>query len=324
MSSRFASAARATCRAVARGAVIVAALVPLSAVAADGETISEQVDAVMSRAARLGMPVLAVASTDSCTEGPLLKQRLAADPILQPLVARFGLVELRMSGDDRWTWKRWQEHFDTHRRQSPQVFVVRADGKKMFSGDPPADLVGFLHKHLAQCGQAIVPRQAQLFESQLEAASQLQAAGDLAAAVRAVTPAARVPSHARPVVQSIAFRAAVTKRLLASIERLAIDPAAGADSLAAAEELVALGDEYATTLPDVARAARERTALIGREPAGREMVRQAQLLRRAAVAARRSADRGLALYEQIIATDPDSPAAELAAVRLRSIDHGPR
>lgn len=50
------------------------------------------------------------------------------------------------------------------------------------------------------------------------------------------------------------------------------------------------------------------------------MVRQGQLLHHAAAAARRSAGRGLSLYEQIIAAHPDSPAAALAAARLRSID----
>ena len=78
--------------------------------------ISEQIDAVMSEAARTGMPVLALASTDSCEEAPRFRQRLVTDPALQPLVARFAVVELRMSGDDKWTWKRWQERFDTHRR----------------------------------------------------------------------------------------------------------------------------------------------------------------------------------------------------------------
>lgn len=291
---------------------------------AEGDGISDHIDTVMSEAARTGMPVLAVASTDSCEEAPRLKQRLGADPMLQPLVARFAVVELRMSGDDKWTWKRWQERFDTHRRQSPQVFVIRADGRKMFSGDPPADVAGFLRQQLAASGQPIPARQADLFETQLGTASRLQAAGDLAEAVRCVTPAARVPSYARPVVQSIAFRAAVADRLLKEFDRRAADPGAGSDRLATAEMFVAAAEQYATTLPDVARAARERTAEIGREPEGREVLRQAQQLHHAATAARRSAPRGLALYEQIIASHPDSPVAEIAAVRLRDLDDGGR
>lgn len=274
----------------------------------------------MAEAFRLGMPVLAVASTDSCEEAPQLKQRLVSDPVLQPLVARFAVVELRMSGEDRWTWKRWQERFDTHRRQSPQVFVIRADGRKMFSGDPPADVAGLLRQYLGQCGQPLAPRQADLFESQLEAASELQAEGDLAGAVRLVTPAARVPSYARPVAASIALRKAVSARMLERIEQAAEMPGTGGDRLMAVELLVAAGEEFAATLPDVARAARDRLAEFGREPEGREMVRQGQLLHHAAAAARRSAGRGLSLYEQIIAAHPDSPAAALAAARLRSID----
>ena len=311
-----------------RGRVAALSLIALAAMpvahGVESSGISEQIDAVMSEAARTGMPVLALASTDSCEEAPRFRQRLVADPALQPLVARFAVVELRMSGDDKWTWKRWQERFDTHRRQSPQMFVIRADGRKMFSGDPPADVAGFLRRHLTASGQPIAARQADLYEAQLEAASRLQVAGDLAEAVRCVTPAARVPSYARPVVQSVAFRAAVADRLLRDIAQAGAEPAAGSDRLAVAEILVAAAEQYAATLPDVARAARERMAEIGREPEGRDTLRQAQLLHHAATAARRSAQRGLALYEQIIARHPDSAAAEIAAVRLRSLDGGQR
>lgn len=301
-------------------AAIALALTHAPLVAEEKGAVSEQVDAVMAEAARLGLPVIAVASTDSCEEAPRLKRRLVGDVALQPLVARFALVELRMSGDDKWTWKRWQERFDSHRRQSPQVFVIRADGRKMFSGDPPADLAGFLRHQLGQGGQPLAQRQAELFASQLETAARLQAAGDLAGAVRAVMPAVRVPSFARSVVQSVAFRAAVAERMLARIEHAATEPGVGTDRLASVELLVAAAEEFATSLPEVARAARERTVEIGRDAEGRETVRQAQLLHRAAVTSRRSAERGLVLYEQIIELDPQSPAAELAAVRLRSLD----
>lgn len=320
MSLSFPRVVLSACRRTARGVVIAAALVQLPVVADDAITISAEIDAVMNQAARLGMPVLAVASTDVCREGPLLKRRLATDPLLQPLTVRFAVVELRMSGADKWTWQRWQDRFNSHRRNTPQVFVVRADGKKMFAGDPPADLAGFLREQLGQSGQPTTPRQADLFEAQLETASRLQEDGDLAGAVGAVMPAARLPSYARPVVQSIAFRAAVAERLLARIDDRAGEPGTATERLATVEVLVAASEEFIATLPDVARAARERLAEIGRDPAGKEAVRQAQLLHRAAVAARRPGDRGIALYKQIIATHPAGPAAELAAMRLRSLD----
>lgn len=323
MNSSLIPVVRRACRRVARVVAVCMAVMPAVGIADEGR-ISDPVDAVMSRAIHLGLPVLAVASTDSCEEAPRLKQRFVTDPAVQPLVARFAVVELRMSGEDKWTWKRWQQRFDTHRRQSPQMFVVRADGKKMFSGDPPADLPSFLRHHAGQAGQPLAARQADLFTAQLETAAHLQAEGNLAEAVRIVTPAARLPSFALPVVRSVAFRAAAAKRLLAEIQRVAAQPLQGADLLAAAEMLVATADEYAATLPDVTRAARELLTEIGRDPAGRQTVRQAQLLHHAATAARRSAGRGLALYEQIIASHPDSPAAEVAAVRLRSIDDGSR
>lgn len=276
-------------------------------------TISEQIDAVMNEAARLGVPVLAVASTDSCSEGPVLKRQLAGNPAVQPLVSRFAIVELRMSGDNKWEWHRWQDRFDTHRRNTPQVFVIRADGRMIFSGDPPADQ----------------------FEAQLAAASRLQAEGDLVGAVGAVMPAVRMPSFARPIVQSVAFRATVAEGLLQRIEKDdgkmdaenpdgenadAEKPVSATDRLAAVEEIVAASEQFVATLPEVVRAATKRLAEISRDPDGRETVRQAQLLHRAAVAARRSPDRGLALYQQIIAMHPDSPAAKLAATRMSELD----
>lgn len=327
--SPFVSAGvRSACRCVTPAVVIVAALAPWSLVADEEITISEQVDAVMNQAARLGVPVLAVASTDSCREAPALKRQLVGNPALQSLVARFAVVELRMSGDDKWEWKRWQDRFDTHRRNTPQLFVIRADGRMTYGGDPPADLAGFLRQQLDLGGQPIAARQADQFEARLAAASRLQADGDLAGAVGAVMPAVRTPSFARPVVQSIAFRAAVAEVLLERIGQAAGPPEAGAavsatDRLALVEEIVAASEQFMVTLPEVSRAASKQLAEINRDADGREVVRQAQLLHHAAIAARRSPDRGQALYRQIIATLPDSPAAELAAKMLDGIDGGP-
>jgi hypothetical protein len=307
-------------------AVVAAALFQLNVAADDKVMISERIDGVINGAARLGVPVLAVASTDSCRDGPVLKRRLANNPALQPLVARFAIVELRMSGNDKWEWNRWQGHFDIRRRNTPQVFVIRADGRVSFSGDPPADLAGFLRAQLDSSGQPITTRQADQFEARLQSAAQFQEEGNLAGAVGAVMPAVRMPSFARTIVQSVAFRAAVARVLLERIERAGDGPDADSQNtgrppsatehLAAVEEIVAASEQFVTTLPDVARAASKRLAEISRDPDGAETVRNAQLLHRAAVAARTSADRGLALYHQIIATHPDSPAAELAATRI--------
>lgn len=304
--------------------IMAAALVPSSRVAAEKITISERVDAVMDQAARLGVPVLAVASTDVCREGPVLKRQLMGNPALQPLVARFAVVELRMSGDDKWEWKRWQDRFDTHRRNTPQVFVIRADGRMTYGDDPPADLAAFLREQLDRSGQPLGARQADQFENQLEAASRLQAEGDLAGAVGAVMPAVRMSSFARPVVQSVAFRAAVAEGLLERIRQVAepatVDQAvSAADQLARVEEIVAAAEQFVAMLPEVARAANKHLADVSRDAAGKEMVRQAHLLHRAAVATRRSPDRGHALYRQIIAIHPDSPAADLAAKRLEGV-----
>lgn len=317
---------RSACRPAPLVMVMAAAFMPWSLAADEKITISEQVDAVMNQAARLGMPVLAVASTDSCREAPTLKRQLAGNPALQPLVSRFAVVELRMSGDDKWEWKRWQDRFDTHRRNTPQVFVIRADGRMMYGNDPPADLAGFLREQLDRSGQPIAARQADQFENQLEAASRRQAEGDLAGAVGAVMPAVRMPSFARPVVQSIAFRAAVAEGLLERI-RQAAGPAgeedvSATDRLARVEEVVAASEQFVATLPEVARAANKQLADFNRDAVGKETVRQAQLLHRAAVATRRSPDRGHALYRQIIAVHPDSPAADLAAKRLGGVAGG--
>ena len=59
-----ASSVRSACRPAVMIMIMAAALVPWSLAADEKITISEQVDAVMNQAARLGVPVLAVASTD--------------------------------------------------------------------------------------------------------------------------------------------------------------------------------------------------------------------------------------------------------------------
>ena len=298
---------------------LVAAGLGWSVARADDEqplVISEAVDAVLVQAARSGTPILAVAGHENCREAPTLKRRLVTEPSLQPLVGRFALVELEMTGDRLWEWKRWQARFESRLRKSPQVFVIRADGTSLYAGEPPPDLASFLVAHLSRAGLPLAPRQAEQFTAQLDAATRLRDGGDLAAAVRALTPAVRTPSFAESVVRSAALRGTIAAQALAAVDEAAAKVADQPEDVAAALVLVATADDFAPTLPEVARAARERLTATGRTPAGRELIRQAELVWRADEATRRAPDVGRGMYERIIAAHPRTPLAELAAQRL--------
>ncbi|MCH8830600.1 MAG: hypothetical protein IID45_13570 [Planctomycetes bacterium] len=71
--------------------------------------------------------------------------------MLRPLSAQF--VLLKLDTNDRTEWPKWQRQYPTGGSGVPIVYVVRADGKKLFARrGVPRVLGGFMKQHLANAG----------------------------------------------------------------------------------------------------------------------------------------------------------------------------
>lgn len=282
--------------------------------------VSARIDALLDRAAESGMPVLVVAAEEDCRETPLLQRRFATDPVLQGLAARFVPLPLTMSGNDGWEWRAFRKLVDAQGRRSPWLIVIRADGQVLSSGDPPADLAGFLQAQLQLAGPPLPAAQAEQFRRRLAEAEKLVATGDLPAAARALVPAARSASHARSVVAARARMEEIATRALDRLGEARKAVGTDAAGLAAAVELCGLAREFRGLLADVVRQAEAARRELEADPLLRPVIGQAREIDQANEAAAQSVARGRTLFARIAERHAGTPAAELAAARIAALD----
>ena len=297
----------------------VAALVALPTLADDEPVrVSPRVDAVLEQAARTGRPVLAVCGSEQCATCQRLRARLAADPV----TVEFLRIDLTIAGAPE--WRNWQAFADTRAWASPQLYVVRADGTMLVSGRAQSDMSDELRAALREAGVPLTDQERALAAKLLEKARALATADDRTGALREITPALAKPSFARAAVAAREFATAVTADLERSIEGVAVTVGDDAAGVTAALSLVAVVKDCGAATPGLARAAVEKLSVLKKAPSTAEVVRQAEQIHAATVAARTSAARGRSMLEKIIADRPDSGAAEVAQSRLEKIATPPR
>ena len=286
-----------------------------AAAAAEPAGQSPRVAGVLEEAARTGRTVLAVAGYADCAACRRFKAQLGS----QPLVAQFAVLELTMNGDGWREWKAWQDMTDTNQKSSPQVFVIRADGRVLHDGPVPQDLGGFLRGQLDQGGQPLSADQAEKVAKALTEARELATAGDRLGALRMLAPALALRSFAAPARTVHDY-----SETLAAEIRTSIDEAAGgvADSPEGVEAAVALVDasrSYAKLLPEAAKAASVALTSLRKKPELRAVLQQAEQLQQADAAARQSADKGADKYRGLVEQHPGSAAAAVAEARLAKL-----
>jgi hypothetical protein len=276
---------------------------------------SPRVEGVLQEAARTGRPVLAVAGYADCAACRRFKQQLAT----QPLLAQFALLELTMDGDGWREWKAWQDMTDTNQKSSPQVFVIRADGRVLHDGEVPRDLAGFLRGQLDQGGQPLSADQAAQFDETLAEAQRLAAAGDRAEALRILAPALTVRSFAAPARASHEFRERLGAEIKASIDDATSQVADSEEGVQAAVALVDASKSFSKSLPEAAKAASVAITTLKKKPDLRTVLQQAEQLQQADAAARQSAAKGADKYRKVVEQHAGSAAAAVAESRLAKL-----
>jgi hypothetical protein len=273
---------------------------------------SPRVEGVLQEAARTGQPVLAVAGYADCAACRRFKQQLAT----QPLVTQFTLLELTMNGDGWREWKAWQGMTDTNQKSSPQVFVIRADGRTLHDGSVPKDLAGFLRGQLEQSGQPLSADQAAHFDETLAEAKRLATAGDRVEALRILAPALKVQSFAAPARASQEFREQLGAEIKTSVDEATGRVADSEEGIEAAVILVDASKSFSKSLPEVAKAASVAITMLKKKPDLRTVLQQAEQLQQADAAARQSAAKGADKYRKVVEQHAGSAAAAVAESRL--------
>jgi hypothetical protein len=97
-----------------------------------------------------GKPALIIAGNEGCIYCRQMAQELAANQEIQPLVRQFFVVKVDTESND---WPALRNAFQFDESGIPAVFVVRGDGKLIYSeSGKPADVGAFLKQMLDSAG----------------------------------------------------------------------------------------------------------------------------------------------------------------------------
>jgi len=97
-----------------------------------------------------GKPALIIAGHETCVYCRQMSQELASNQEIQPLARQFFVIKVDIESKD---WPILQQAFQFQDQGIPAVFVVRADGKLLYSeSGKPNDMGRFLHRMLKDSG----------------------------------------------------------------------------------------------------------------------------------------------------------------------------
>ena len=229
-------------------------------------------------------------------------------------------VPLLIGFDGAGDWSKWARKYQAEGGNAiPQVFVIRADGEKLYGKvGHPESLPQFLQAGLTQAGRILSAQQLEKLNEALEEAKQHQTDGNIGKAVLALSPAAGTGSYAAAAVEADTLAKTFTDDGLAKVkeasEKVAQAPLDGAVGL------VEIRRVYGR-LPDVVRAAGEAIREHSRDTELRNLFSAAEGIDRAQAAhADGDSKRAVIYYKQVVSKFDGTEAAKLALDRLAELD----
>ena len=164
-----------------------------------------------------GRPILAVAGRQSCGLTQAWLGHLK-EPAMLPLVSQFVNLSIDVDGPD---WASWSQKYGRPDGTTlPFVYVLRADGEKLFSHSGPMEsneLRQLLAGEAAKAGKPLSAKDAATVEKALAEAKRAHEKGDPGEAVKALAPLKKLGllggggSYAKAAVDANAFVAQLTK-----------------------------------------------------------------------------------------------------------------
>ena len=271
----------------------------------------------LALANKLGKPVLAVASGESCPPCLALKHTLRTDENIRAVLERFVLLEMDVKSLE---FAQFSARFPHRLQAIPIVFMLRPDGKVLYgrSGGMLADaLVRLLASGLESSGCGLTEEQAEEISQRVEQARGLYQAGDLVNAYRHVAATSELRSYAGPVCQATQLRRQLATELIqrkSSLEagftqvgnqfttalviyELYISASADVELQQVLAQILSVKETCPTT----------RTAVLQAKHSVRARHHELNGQRQAAQTS----------YQLVVDLDPNSPAAHQAGSRLR-------
>ena len=303
----------------ARSVAVLATALTASAAWAD------QIDDALALSKKTGRPVLAIAGSDTCAACKALEKSLQSQTSLQPLLAQF--VPLRVGFSGTGDYGKWAALYPVEGNSIPKVFVIRADGEKLYGqSGAPTSLGEFLQQQLGASGAILSAAQIDQLSQQVAKAKKLLDEGNVPQAITATMRCMTTKSFAEPAVAASQLFAKIETDGQTAIkqasESLTKSDAPDAQ-LMAVVTLTETARLYAK-LPLVAKAANVALRDVRKEKNNRDVLKQAEAVDAAKDLERKSpGPRAMTKYQQIAKDFPDSPAARFAQERIAVLEKSP-
>ncbi len=265
-----------------------------------------------------GKPALIIAGNEGCVYCRQMAQELAANQEIQPLVRQFYVVKVDTESND---WPVLRNAFKFEESGIPAVFVVRGDGKLIYSeSGKPTDVGAFLKQMLDSAGTIL---DAERLKSVQKAARDAQLAvkrKDFARATSILKEQGGTGSYAAAALALQKLADDLTAQAIAAADAAEAQVTGREKPVEAAIELTQLRRTFAD-LP----AAKEHVDAVwmrlAENDAHKELMQHAARLDEAAqhVTAKKW-EEALAIYRDIVEASPDSTSATYAQGEIPEIE----
>jgi len=276
--------------------------------AADDFQVSRRLNSVLEDARLTGRSVLAVAGYSSCAPCKALKSKLANDSQLAALCAQYSSVALTIDGDGRTEWLAWQDLTNTKSRSSPQLFIVRADGKVLFADSPSEDLASTLRRALNDSGRALAMDQARQAQASVAQANAIAGSGDKAIAMARLAPILKIETFAKPMVEARALSETWIQELSRDLPKPTDTLEQTEAGLRSAIALVGVGQLLGKVNPSLAKDANRQLAVRRKDEQDGKLLVVAEQIYQASFAASQSSSKGIVRFQKLIDSISSSPS----------------
>jgi len=298
--------------------LVCRSIVPLTLLGITGD-ISANVETSFVESGDLGMPVLVVATSQSCPPCRALKHVMRTDQQVQELLERYVVLQLDVNSYEFEEFSRRVPH---HLNMIPMVFMLRPDGKVLYaqSGGLSSDtLQRLLRAGVKASGRRLNESEAHEMSRRLDKAQELYDSGDIVNAYRHAAAVSAVPSYATSIVAADQLRQRIGSDVLRNLPSLDSGIRSPGHKFQSA---VAITSLFVASRGD--RALREPLgeliAKYERDPATQLVLRQAKdTVRGQLFEAYEKWDQARASYQRIVDTGGDDTARDYATQRLEAI-----
>lgn len=274
--------------------------------------------ALMRQMKATGKPALIVAGDESCVYCRQMVAELAGNQEIQPLVRQFFVLKVHTDSPD---WPLLQKAFQFNKNGIPAVFVVRGDGKLLYSeSGKPRNMAAFLQQQLDSAGTILSNDQLRAVENAVRQTRAAMKRHRLDDAVALVNEYGDTGSYATVALQIAELKDSLIAQAISESDRAGAQITNDKRPVNAAIALVELKRSFAE-LPAAIEHVEAVWTKLSEDEKHKSLMQHAERLEQAQLHQdEKQYEEALAIYREVAAADPDSQAGAFAKDEIPGIE----